>query len=59
MQVLQINWFSMVKLRETRSEREKGLFIATRIQQFEKSNKKKTGKIRQLARCFFIYLFQL
>ena len=35
MQVLQINWFSMVKLREAGSEREIGLFITTRIQQFE------------------------
>ena len=35
MQVLQINWFSMVKLREAVSEREIGLFITNRIQQFE------------------------
>ena len=34
-QVLQINWFSMGKLREAISERETGLFITTRIQQFE------------------------
>ena len=34
-QVLQINWFSMVKLREAGSEREIGLLITTRIQQFE------------------------
>ena len=34
-QVLQINWFSMGKLREARSERETGLFITTQIQQFE------------------------
>ena len=34
MQVLQINWFSMVKLREARSERKIGLFITNRIQQF-------------------------
>ena len=35
MQVLQINWFSMGKLREAMSERETGLFITTRFQQFE------------------------
>ena len=35
MQVLQINWFSVVKLREARIEIEIGLFITTRIQQFE------------------------
>ena len=48
----------MVKLREARSEREIGLFITTRIQQFEEKyqEKKKTGKIRQFARCF-IHLF--
>ena len=46
----------MVKLREVRSEREMGLFITTRIQQFEEIKKKKTGKIRQFARCF-IHLF--
>ena len=36
MQVLQINWFSMVKLWEFTSEREKGLFIMNRIQHFKK-----------------------
>ena len=35
MQVLQINWFSMVKLREARSKRDICLFITTHIQQFE------------------------
>ena len=39
----------MVKLREARGEREIGLFMTTRIQQLEE---KKTGKIRQFARCF-------
>ena len=37
MQVNQINWFSMVKLREARSEEEIGLFITTRIHQFEEN----------------------
>ena len=59
MQVLQINLFSMVKLRETRGEREIGLFITTRIQQFEESNKKKIGKIISLLDVSFICLFQL
>ena len=34
MEVLQMNWFSMVELREARSDREIGL-LTTRIQQFE------------------------
>ena len=35
------------------SERVIGLFITTRIQQFEeKKQEKRTGKIRQFARCF-------
>ena len=42
----------MVKWQEARSEREIGLFITTRIQQFEE----KKSKIRQFARCF-IHLF--
>ena len=49
----------MGKLREAIGERETGLFITTRIQQFEEKQQEKTGKIRQFARCLFICLFQL
>ena len=51
----------MVKLREARSEREIGLFITTRIQEFEKkSNKtKKQVKLVTLLNVLFICLFQL
>ena len=49
----------MVKLREARSEREIGLFITNRIQQFEENNKKKEVKFVSLLDVLFICLFQL
>ena len=50
----------MVKLREAKSESEKGVFITTRIQQFEEKYKeKKRLKFVSLLDVLFICLFQL